>query len=94
VVSQTIGFRETRKLDIRPGEVSAVTIQMPPVTIEIVAPAEAEILIDGQAVGQAPLGPLQVAVGTREITMRHPTLGERRHVVSVTYNAPVKVIFE
>jgi hypothetical protein len=94
LVSQAMGFRETRKLDIRPGEVSAVTIQMPPATIEIVAPAEAEILIDGQTVGQAPLGPLQVAVGTREIMMRHPTLGEQRRVVSVTYSTPVKVIFE
>ena len=94
VVSQAMGFRETRHVEIKPGQVSAVTIQMPPVTIEIVAPADAEILVDGQVVGQAPLGPLEVAVGTREITMRHPTLGERRQVVSVTYNAPVKVSFE
>jgi len=94
VVSQAMGFRETRHVEIKPGQVSAVTIQMPPVTIEIVAPADAEILVDGQVVGQAPLGPLQVAVGTREITMRHPALGERRQVVSVTYNAPVKVSFE
>jgi hypothetical protein len=94
LVSQAMGFRETRQVDIRPGDVSAVTIKMPPATVEVVAPAEAEILVDGQSVGQAPLGPLQVAVGTREITMRHPTLGERRQVVTVTYNAPVKVVFE
>jgi len=94
VVSQAMGFRETRQVDINPGEVVAVTIQMPPAKIEIVAPADAEILVDGQPVGQAPLGPLQVAVGTREIVMRHPTLGERRQVISVTYNAPARVVFE
>jgi len=38
LVSQAMGFRETRQVDIKPGEVAAVTIQMPPVTIEIVAP--------------------------------------------------------
>ena len=65
VVSQSLGFRETRQVDIKPGEVAAVTIQLPPATIEIVAPPEAEILVDGQLVGQAPLGPLKIAVGTR-----------------------------
>jgi len=94
VVSQAMGFRETRQVDIKPGEVTAVTIAMPPVAIEVVAPAEAEILVDGQPVGTAPVGQIQVAVGTREILMRHPTLGERRQVVSVTYNAPLRVVFE
>ena len=94
LVSRSMGFRETLHVDIKPGEVAAVTVQLPPVTIEIVAPAEAEILVDGQSVGQAPLGPLKVAVGTREIVMRHPTFGERRQVVTVTYNAPVRVVFE
>jgi len=94
LVSQSMGFRETRQVDIKPGEVAAVTIQMPPATIDIVAPAEAEILVDGQLVGQAPLGPLKIAVGTREIVMRHPTLGERRQVVSVTYNGPARIVFE
>jgi len=94
VVSQAVGYRETRSVEIKPGQVSAVTIQLPPATIEVVAPPEAEVFVDGQSVGLAPLGPLQVAVGTREITMRHPALGERRQVVSVTYTAPVKVVFE
>ena len=94
VVSQSLGFRETRQVDIKPGEVAAVTIQLPPATVEIVAPPEAEILVDGQLVGQAPLGPLKIAVGTREIVMRHPTLGERRQVVSVTYNGPARIVFE
>ena len=94
VVSQAMGFRETRQVEIKPGAVAAVTIAMPPATIEVVAPAESEILIDGRTVGTAPLGPLQAAVGTREIVMRHPTLGERRQVVSVTYNAPVRVVFD
>ena len=75
VVSQAMGFRETRQVEIKPGAVAAVTIAMPPATIEVVAPAESEILVDGRSVGTAPLGPLEVAVGTREIVMRHPTLG-------------------
>jgi len=94
LVSQAMGFRETRQVEIRPGVVAAVTIAMPPATIEIVAPADAEILVDGERIGTAPLGPIQVAVGTREILMRHPALGERRQTVSVTYLSPTRVVFE
>jgi hypothetical protein len=94
VVSQAIGFRETRQVEIMPGEVAAVTLELPPATVEVAAPADAEILVDGQSVGVAPFGPLQIAVGTREFVMRHPTLGERRQVVTVTYNGPARVSFE
>jgi hypothetical protein len=94
VASEAVGFRESRQVDIKPGEVVALTIQMPPAAMEIVAPAESEILVDGVSVGQAPLGPVQVQVGTREIVMRHPTLGERRQVISVSYNSPARVVFE
>ena len=94
VASQAIGFRETRQVEIKPGEVVAVTVQLPPATVEVAAPADAEIFVDGQSVGLAPLGPLQIAVGTREFVMRHPTLGERRQVVTVSYNGPARVSFE
>jgi hypothetical protein len=94
VTSQAMGFRESRQIDIKPGEVVALTIQMPPATLEIVAPADSEIFVDGKSVGQAPLGPIQVQVGTREIMMRHATLGERRQVISVTYSSPARIVFE
>ncbi|MFO7692846.1 MAG: PEGA domain-containing protein, partial [Vicinamibacterales bacterium] len=94
VVSEAMGFRETRQVEIKPGRVAALTIAMPPATLEIAAPADAEILVDGEHVGTAPLGPIQVAVGTREIVMRHPALGERRQTVSVTYLSPARVVFE
>jgi hypothetical protein len=94
LVSQAIGFRETRQVEIKPGQVSALTLQLPPVTVEVAAPAEAEIFVDGQSVGLSPLGPLQIAVGTREFVMRHPTLGERRQTVRVSYNGPARVSFD
>jgi hypothetical protein len=94
LVGPSIGFRETRRLEVKPGEVTAVTVRLPAVTLEVVAPADAEILIDGQPVGKAPLDPFPVAVGTREIVMRHPTLGERRQVIGVSYGVTNKVVFE
>jgi hypothetical protein len=94
LVGESIGFRETRKVDVKPGEVAALTIELPTATLEIVAPADAEILIDGQLIGKAPLEPVAVAAGTREVSMRHPTLGEQRQMTTITYRTPNRVVFE
>jgi hypothetical protein len=94
LVGGQIGFRETRKVDVKPGEVAALTIQLPTAMLEVLAPADAEILIDGQLVGMAPLAPVAVAAGTREVTMRHPTLGEQRQTTTITYRTPNRVVFE
>jgi hypothetical protein len=94
IVGERIGFSETHKLEVKPGEVTAVTIELPAAALEIIAPEGAEILIDGQLVGTAPLAPVAVAAGTREVTMRHPTLGEQRQITTITYRTPNKVVFE
>lgn len=94
LVSRAIGFRETRRTYVTPGQVAALTVQMPPVTLEIVAPVDAEIWIDGQSIGKAPIQPVSVAVGTREVLMRHPTLGERKQVITLTYGNANRVVFE
>jgi hypothetical protein len=79
---------------VKPGEVVALSIELPAATLEVVAPADAEILIDGQLIGTAPLAPFAVAPGTREVSMRHPTLGEQRQITTITYRTPNKVVFE
>jgi hypothetical protein len=94
LVGALIGFRETRKVEVKPGEVVALSIELPAATLEVVAPADAEILIDGQLIGTAPLAPFAVAPGTREVSMRHPTLGEQRQITTITYRTPNKVVFE
>jgi hypothetical protein len=94
LVGELIGFRETRKVEVKPGVVVALSIELPAATLEVVAPADAEILIDGQLIGTAPLAPFAVAPGTREVSMRHPTLGEQRQMTTITYRTPNKVIFE
>jgi len=94
LVSPSFGYRETRRVEVRPGQVSALTVQLPPVEIEVVAPPGSEIWVDGVPAGTAPTGPVKAPVGTREIRMRHPDAGDRRQVVTVTYGRPVRVVFD
>ena len=56
----------------------------------------AEIFVEGERMGSAPVGPISVPIGTREVIVKHPDLGERRQSVEVTSGKPVElsVVFE
>jgi serine/threonine-protein kinase len=48
----------------------------------------AEIWIDGSKVGETPLGNIPLRIGSHQVTLRHPQLGERRQTASVTADGP------
>ena len=53
------------------------------VTLKLTStPAGAEVWIDGKPFGETPLGNLEVPIGTHELLLRHPDVGEHRHVAS------------
>jgi hypothetical protein len=51
----------------------------------------AEVWIDGQRVGETPIGNLSVPIGPHEVVFKHPQFGEKRHAISVTLSAPVRL---
>src|SRR5581483_2069248 len=61
-------FTSTETLEVKPGEVTAHTVTLPTSTIKVLARDGAEIKVDGEAKGKAPLGELSVAIGTHEVT--------------------------
>jgi hypothetical protein len=93
VVSERLGFKGTYKVEVKPGEVAALDVTLPPAPLDIEAPDGTEVWIDGKQVGTAPLGTLQVAVGTCQVLMRHQTLGERRQTTTVTYKTANRLVF-
>lgn len=93
LVNTRLGFRTARTVEVKPGEVALLNIELPPAPLEIVAPAGAEIWVDGRLVGSAPLESQSVAVGTLEVVMRHPTIGERRQTTTVAYGTPNRIVF-
>jgi hypothetical protein len=92
-VSERLGFRATRTIEVKPGDVTVLNIELPPAPLEIVAPPGAEIWIDGQPIGTAPLQVQSVAIGTCEVVMRHPVLGEQRQTITITYLTPNRIVF-
>ena len=51
----------------------------------------AEVWIDGHRVGETPIGNLDVPIGPHEVVFKHPQFGEKRHAISVTLSAPVRL---
>jgi hypothetical protein len=90
-VNATLSYRSTRTVQITAGKVTPIALELPRGVIHINATPWAEVWIDGQRVGETPIGNLTVSIGAHEILFRHPQLGEKRHAVSVTPGTPVRV---
>jgi hypothetical protein len=91
LANDTLGYHATRSIQVPPGKVASITVDLPEGVVNLNASPWAEVWIDGRRVGETPIGNLPVSIGPHEIVFRHPQLGEKRQAVSVTLNAPVRV---
>jgi hypothetical protein len=93
-VNQPLGYRATQSVTVAPGKLTTVTLDLPLGVVNLNASPWAEVFLDGQRVGETPIGNLAVPIGPHEIVFRHPQFGERRHAISVTAGVPVRVSVE
>jgi hypothetical protein len=90
-VNSAIGFRSRQVVDVKPGQIISFTLPVPNGTLNINAQPWASVFIDGNAVGETPLGNLSVVPGEHEILFRHPQLGERREKIIVRSGVETRV---
>jgi len=91
LVNESIGYRETHTVYVAAGKIFPIVVILPMGTMSVNALPWAEVWVDGQKVGETPVGNLEMAVGPHEIVFRHPQLGERRQTVVVTVTGPLRV---
>ena len=91
LVNESLGYTATRVVTVQPGKVSTVTADLPNCVVNLQALPWAEVWIDGQRIGDTPIGNLSVPVGPHEVVFRHPQYGEKRHAISVTLRTPVRL---
>jgi hypothetical protein len=91
LVNETLGFRTSRVVQVVAGKVTTVAVELPRGTVSINALPWAEVWIDGQRVGETPLGNLQVPIGPHEVVFRHPEFGEQRHAISVRLSGTARL---
>ncbi|RPJ53012.1 MAG: PEGA domain-containing protein [Acidobacteria bacterium] len=91
VTNDVLAFRAIQEVNVRPGQVAAVPVNLPNGILHINAAPWAEVWIDGVRAGETPLGNLNLRIGPHEVVFRHPQLGEQRHAVTVTLAAPARL---
>lgn len=91
LVNEALGFSVARVVTVQPGKVSSLNIDLPNGVVNLNATPWAEVWIDGERVGETPIGNLTVPIGPHEVVFRHPQFGEKRHAISVTLGGPVRV---
>ena len=89
--SEELQFATRLMVTIKAGETSVLPVRLPSASISINAKPWAEAWVDGERVGDTPIGTLMRTIGRHEVVLRHPELGERRVPVLVTLAQPARV---
>lgn len=92
--SDDFGFTTRQMVTVKAGETSILPVRVPSAPISINAKPWAEAWVDGERVGDTPIGTLMRTIGRHEVVLKHPELGERRVPVIVTLAQPARVIVD
>ena len=91
LVNEVVGYRSSRQIEVVPGKMTTVAVELPFGSISINAQPWAEVWIAGERIGETPIANISRRVGTYEVVFRHPQFGERHENVVVTLIQPVRL---
>jgi len=89
--NETVGFSARRTLRVAAGKTVIAKIDMPNGSLSLNAQPWAEVFVDGERVGETPIGNLSRRVGTHEVVFKHPELGERKETVTIAVGKPARL---
>jgi len=90
-VNAELGYQSRQVVEIKAGQIVPMKVSPPDGRVSINAVPWATVSIDGNTVGETPLGNVALSLGEHQIVFRHPQLGERTQKVTVKANAPTRV---
>jgi hypothetical protein len=82
--NRALDYHQTRRVDVRPGETTSLSIESPRAALTVTATEPAEIWVDGVHVDHTPLIGFAVELGTREVVVKSANGDERRFTLTVT----------
>ena len=89
-----LGFGVPKKVTVLAGRTQNVDIPVPQSLISVNAIPWAQVWLDGRPLGETPIGNVSASIGSHELMLRHPQLGERRLTAIVTTKEPVRVAID
>jgi hypothetical protein len=91
LVNDEVGLKDSRSVQVGTGRTAPLRIDPPSGTIALNAVPWAEVWIDGEKVGDTPIGNHALPLGRHDVLFRHPELGEQHHAATVTLKAPTRL---
>lgn len=91
LVNDEVGFKDTRTVQVGAGKIAPIKVDVPSGTIALNAVPWAEVWIDGEKLGETPIGNHALPLGRHDVLFRHPELGEQHHTAVVTLKAPARL---
>ncbi|MGE0813821.1 MAG: PEGA domain-containing protein [Vicinamibacterales bacterium] len=91
LVNQDLGYRSAETVAVTAGRETSHVVgqQTAPLSIHVLP--WAEVSISGRGFGTTPVDGLMLPIGTYQLTLRHPTLGERDVPITVRLGAENRV---
>lgn len=89
--NDALGYHSSQSIQVAPGQTAKVKPDWPQGTIAINATPWANVSLDGQELGETPVGNTTVPIGTHEVIFRHPQFGEQRITATVTAATPTRL---
>jgi len=83
-VSTRFAYKSSASVTIHSGQVTPYTITLPTGLVHVTTAPGAEVWVEGQRVGAAPLEAFPVPIGTREVVVKDAK-GERRQSIEVKF---------
>jgi hypothetical protein len=91
IVNEPLQYRATRTIQVLPGKMSPIKLDWPKGTIALNAIPWADVWIDGEKIGETPIGSVSLPIGPHEIIFRNPELGERKYTTTITAGSPARL---
>jgi hypothetical protein len=90
-VNEALGYQTRKTVRIEAGKTANVQLERVNGVLSVNAMPWAEVWIGGERIGQTPIGNLSRPIGTYDVVLRHPELGERRERVTITTKGPARL---
>jgi hypothetical protein len=92
--NDSLGYKAARTVTVAPGKLSTISVDAPQGHLAVNAQPWAEVWIDGEKVGETPIGNHALTIGAHDVVFRHPDFGERKQTAVVTLAAPTRLIVD
>jgi hypothetical protein len=87
----TFQYRDRQTVQILAGQTANVALQGANGSLSVNAQPWGEVWVDGRLLGETPLGNVPLPIGSHDLVVRHPQLGEQHRRITIGVEVPTRI---